>query len=311
MRTNNVSLTVRGAAGGLLAGAVVILWFLVLDFAAGDPFHTPARLAGSVLGEEFAGAWPRLVAVYTVLHFGVFLLLGVAAGFFLRAVDVIPGIIPALVFGAVILNVVHYAGLLVAGAELLTIVPVVHVIGSNLVGAVLMMFVLRKAWGADQAVARATLDRDTLLFESLAAGLVGASAVASWFFIIDIISREPFHTPAVLGSAILLGATSTSETQATVGVISAYTLLHIAAFWVAGFFFVWLARQANRDKGFWLPGLAVLVLLEGLFLGSASIVGAWLVVSLGWITILGANVLAVLSMGVWIWRRQNRLSEGA
>ena len=56
--------------------------------------------------------------------------------------------------------------------------------------------------------------------------------------------------------------------------------------------------------------IAALVLLESLFLGSASIMSEWLVANLGWVTILVANALAVLSMGVWIWRRRPMLREG-
>jgi hypothetical protein len=72
---------------------------------------------------------------------------------------------------------------------------------------------------------------------------------------------------------------------------------------------VWLARQADRAQGFWLRGLAVLALLEILFLGSAAIMSEWLVANLGWVTILVANALAVLSMGLWIWLRRPALRE--
>ncbi|MEN8144265.1 MAG: hypothetical protein ABFS14_04880 [Gemmatimonadota bacterium] len=307
MRERDSGLIIPGAVAGILAGTVVILWFLMLDFAAGDPFHTPARLAGAVLGEQFAGAWPRLVVLYTILHFGVFASLGVVAAWFLSAVDVNPGLVPGVIFGAVVFNAVHYGGLLFAGTNFLTVVPVGHVIAANLLGGLLMMAFLHRAQGSDSEFGWRIFRKNTLLFESLATGLVGAAVVASWFFLIDIVTRVPFHTPAALGSAIILGAKTPAETQFGPGVIGAYTFLHIAAFWAAGFFFVWLARQAERAEGFWVRSVAVLVLLEILFFGSAAVMSDWLVANLGWLTILVANGLAVLSMGLWIWRRRLEL----
>ena len=72
---------VSGAIAGALAGIVVVIWFLVMDVAAGHPFDTPARLSSAVLRIEFSGPWPRLMMLYTVRHFGVFIALGVAAAF--------------------------------------------------------------------------------------------------------------------------------------------------------------------------------------------------------------------------------------
>src|SRR6266702_4582418 len=67
-----------GVVGGLLAGLVVALWFLVVDSVAGRPFHTPAALAATLAGQEVGPPTLRLVVAYSLIHFGVFALLGVA-----------------------------------------------------------------------------------------------------------------------------------------------------------------------------------------------------------------------------------------
>ena len=120
-------LTFQGIVGGVLASAVVAAWFLVVDFAAGDPFATPARLASVILGEEPSGAWPRLVVVYSILHVGVFAVLGGVAAHVLHWLSIDPGLVVGVLFGIGVLNAVHYASLVVTGTNLLTIVPVVHV----------------------------------------------------------------------------------------------------------------------------------------------------------------------------------------
>lgn len=129
---------IHGAIGGALAGIVVVIWFLVMDMVAGHPFDTPARLSSAVLRTEFTGPWPRLMMLYTVLHFGVFIALGVAAVWTLEMLKIQPGIIVGGVFAIGVLNTVHYAGLLVTGTNLLTIVPIQQVVVANLFGGTLI-----------------------------------------------------------------------------------------------------------------------------------------------------------------------------
>jgi hypothetical protein len=70
----------EGLLTGLIGGLVVAVWYLLIDVARGQPFHTP-----SVLGQVFVGGdtmpavqvVPQAVAQFSLLHFGVFLLLGI------------------------------------------------------------------------------------------------------------------------------------------------------------------------------------------------------------------------------------------
>lgn len=70
----------EGLLTGLIGGVVVAVWYLVVDLGRGQLLHTP-----SVLGQVFVGAdttpslavAPQAVAQYSVLHFAVFLLLGI------------------------------------------------------------------------------------------------------------------------------------------------------------------------------------------------------------------------------------------
>ena len=92
MRRPAQAVIVHGVAGGLLAGLVVALWFLVADTAAGHPFRTPTLLAGLLLNREFSEVTFRLVAVYTVLHFGVFaIFIGLEAAAWGINAAIVPG----------------------------------------------------------------------------------------------------------------------------------------------------------------------------------------------------------------------------
>jgi len=300
MERSTPDLTFHGVVGGVLASAVVALWFLVLDLGAGEPFATPARLASAILGEEFQGTWPRLIVVFSILHVGVFAVLGGLSAHALRWLGIDPGLIVGAVFGVGVLNAVHYVSLLVTGNNLLTIVPVVQVTGANIIGGMLMMAYLHRATQAESAFGWNVFKGHPVLFRGLVAGGVGAATVALWLFAVDISKGVPFHTPAALGSAILLGATDGSDVQVNLGVMSAYTVLHLVAFMMVGIMFSWLGSRARDASQIWKQGLVLIVILEGLFFGSVAMVSGWVVEEVGWWVLVVANVLAIASMVWWL-----------
>src|SRR5688572_13811888 len=89
----------HGAIGGILAGLVPAIWFLVVDAFAGRPFRTPAVLAGALSGQDFTTPTFRVVAAYTVVHFAVFILLGVAMAGAIGALRMPPRLILGVPFG--------------------------------------------------------------------------------------------------------------------------------------------------------------------------------------------------------------------
>ena len=128
----------HGAEAGLAAGAVVALWFLVVDLTQGQPFHTPALLASALVGQPEA-ATVRLVAMYTVLHFGTFAVLGMATVSLLIATGLAPSLLLGALFGIGVFDSVHYGALLVTGTGVLSVLPPLHVLPANLLGGLVMM----------------------------------------------------------------------------------------------------------------------------------------------------------------------------
>jgi hypothetical protein len=239
--------------------------------------------------------------LYTVLHFTVFISLGVAAAWTLQMLQIQPGLVVGGVFAIGVLNTVHYAGLLVTGTNLLTIVPIQQVATANLLGGTLMMAYLHRALGSKEPFGLNVLRRYPVLFEGLATGLVGAAAVAVWFLVVDLLAGSPLHTPAALGSAVLLGAANPSEVELNVAVMAVYSILHVSAFVAVGMGFSWMVQQLHGAPAFGARALTVLVVVEGLFIGSVGMASGWIVQEMGWLTILVANGLAVAGMSSWIW----------
>jgi hypothetical protein len=73
--------TVReGLLVGIVGGVVVALWYLAVDLGRGQLLHTPSILGQVFVGADTmptAGVVPEAVVQYSLLHFGVFLLLGI------------------------------------------------------------------------------------------------------------------------------------------------------------------------------------------------------------------------------------------
>lgn len=299
---------VHGALGGLLAGLVVALWFLAVDVAAGQPLETPARLGSAVLGREYAGPTLAIVGGYTVLHFGVFLILGAVTGWFLEVTAFNPGPLVGLVWGLGGLTGLHYAALMVAGVDELALLPAGHVLGANLAAGLLFMVYLGRAAAAGRPFGLEALG-SPLLTRGIVTGLVGAVAVALWFLVLDALAGRPFFTPAALGSALLGAAAGAGEVEATAGVVTFYTVVHLAAFSVAGLLFVLAAEQIERTPWFWFMALLFFVVLEAVFVPVAGLLGAWAMGSLAWWAVGVGNLVAVAAMGWWTWRTHPGLRD--
>lgn len=300
---------VHGVIGGVVAGSVVALWFLVRDLATTEVFYTPALLASALMNEEFIRPTARLVAYYTVLHFGVFAALGLGTGALLRVLKVSPGLLVGGLFGLGVLSAVHYGSAFVTKAEFWTLLPAIQVLAANLLGGMAMMAYLHRAVHADTPLGLAVLKGHPLLVQGIVTGLWGAGAVALWFFTVDVISSLPFYTPAALGSALFLGATNAGEVQVNAGIIGAYTFVHISAFAAVGVAFVWVAERIERAPGLWLLALMSFIVVEGLFVATAGVVSEWVLGSLGWWAVGIGNLVGVATMGWRVWVTHPALKE--
>jgi len=302
MRRPVQAVIVQGVTGGILAGAVVALWFLVADVIAGQPFRTPGLLAGALLHSQFPQPTFRLVSAYTVLHFGVFAVLGVIMARVSAAFAAPNRLLLGVAFGLVLQEIVFYAGLVLSGVPLLRLVPWPHVFGANIASGLVLMSYLHYAERDPRPFGTATLRQHPLLMRGLATGLIGAIAVAAWFFVLDLAAGAPLRTPAALGSALLLGAAGPAAVPVTLGLVATYTVVHVAAFVVAGVVLVALAEQVERVPAMALLVVLTFIVLEALVVATLGVGAEWVLGTLGWWSVAVGNLVAVLSMGWYVWR---------
>ncbi len=309
MKSTQPSVLVHGVVGGILAGAIVALWFLVVDLVAGDPLHTPIALGGALFGGVGAGT-ALSVALYSVLHLGTFAIVGGTTAWFLSANEIAPRIALGLFFGLCVLTAIHYVGLLVTDQQLLNVLPPAHVVGANLLAGVFLMAYLHRAEKDENPLGLGALKYHPLLSEGLRLGTIGAVTVAAWFFLVDIGSGVPFRTPAALGSAVFLGADGAATISMSPTILAAYSILHLVAFGLVGVAFAAVARGVEQ-----LPSLALFVvmgaiLLEALTFTALVAFGGWVLGSVSLWAVGVANLLAFVAMGATLWRGHPALREG-
>src|SRR5207245_2674365 len=107
------------------------------------------------------------------------------------------------------------------------------VLASVLSGFVLMAY-LHRAAREQRPLGLAALKGYPLLAQGVVTGLVGAAVVALWFLALDVAAGQLLRTPAALGAALLFGASNVAAIQVNLGIVAAYTAVHVAAFEVAG-----------------------------------------------------------------------------
>ena len=294
-------LIAHGVVGGLLAGLVVALWFLLVDSLAGRPFHTPAVLASALSRQDITTPSFRLVAAYTVVHFAVFALLGVAMAGAIAALRVPPRLLLAVPFGLVAQELVFYAGLLSSGTGRVAVVPWPQVVIANVLSGFVLVAYLHRAAREQRPLGLAFLKGYPLLAQGVVTGLVGAAVVALWFLALDVAAGQLLRTPAALGAALLFGASNVAAIQVNLGIVAAYTAVHVAAFVVAGTVFVAVAEQIERAPVLIVLIAMAMIVLEAVVVAMLALGAQWVLGTLGIWSVLVANVLAVSAMGWYVW----------
>jgi len=302
MRRPVQAVIVQGVMGGILAGLVVALWFLVVDVFVGHPFRTPTLLAGVLLHREFPQATFRLVAAFSLLHFGVFALLGVAMAWVSAAFAAPPRVLLGVVFGLVLQEVVFYTGLVLSGAPRLDVVPWPHVFGANIAAGLVLMSYLHRAERDPRPFGLGVMQQRPVVMRGLVTGLIGAVAVAVWFFVRDLAAGVPLHTPAALGSALLLGAAGPADVSVSLGLVATYTVVHVAAFVLAGIALVALAEHVERVPAMAFLVVLAFIVLEALVVATLAVGAEWVLGTIGWWSVAVGNLVAVLAMGWQVWR---------
>jgi hypothetical protein len=144
--------------------------------------------------------------------------------------------------------------------------------------------------------------------EGVIAGVLGATAVAVWFLVVDLIGGRPLFTPGTLGEGLLSVFGRSPETQ-TMNVI-AYTIFHYAVFILVGIIAVILVHAGERMPSVLAGAMILFVAFELGFYGLVALLQESVLGSLAWYQIMAGNLLAAALMGTYLWRAHPAMRDG-
>ncbi|MGH7502470.1 MAG: hypothetical protein ACREL7_12025 [Longimicrobiales bacterium] len=300
---------IRGAVAGLAGAFALAVWFLIIDTVRSTPFATPTFVASTLLGLDGARPAFPLLAMYTALHFGVFVLAGAAVAWALDRAHLPAFMVFGLVLGFLFFDLIFYSGVIITGVNVVDALGWPQVLVGNLIAGLALMGYLNVTGPETTVRIRDVLREHRTIREGLVAGVAGAVAVMVWFLVLDLVRGQLFFTPGALGSALFYGARGTAEVQTTFETVLGYTGIHIAAFMAAGLLASALTEGARRDPPLLLGLVLFFVTLEVLFIGLIAIMATWLLDAMDWWTIVVGNLIAAAVMGGYLLHEHPELRE--
>lgn len=145
--------------------------------------------------------------------------------------------------------------------------------------------------------------RNSILREGTMAGVLGATSVAAWFFLVDLVLRHPFQTPIELGRGFftLFGQTTNGNTDLLV--VIGYSVFHYAAFIAAGLVVAVVVHWAERQPTVLAGAMLLFVAFEvGFYALSSAFSDIPVFGVLAWYDVAVGNVVASITMGAYMWR---------
>ena len=148
--------------------------------------------------------------------------------------------------------------------------------------------------------------RSMVYLDGLIAGTIGAAIIAIWFLFLDAVTRLPFYTPTVLGTALYLGPevlAPTDGVQVSLKLTLMYTWVHGLVFMVLGEIAAYLLLLAAKKPNLRFGILLLFVILELGFVVTALVFAEPVLHALAWPVVLLGNLLAAAGMAVYFWIR--------
>lgn len=137
--------------------------------------------------------------------------------------------------------------------------------------------------------------------EGCIAGVIGATAVALWFLIVDLVAAHPLYTPELLGRS-LLSVLGPDRGDSRLLVVTVYTVFHYVAFMVAGVLATAIIHAGRAQSAVLAGALILFVAFEIGFYGFTALLSESVLGALAWYQIGAANLIATLLMGIYLWR---------
>jgi hypothetical protein len=142
------------------------------------------------------------------------------------------------------------------------------------------------------------VDSQRTISRGAVAGLLAATAVVAFFFVVDLARGQPLETPTFLAATI----TGTVPAAVGMGTLLLYTGVHYAVFIGLGILVAAIVASLALSPGLIVGLLLGLVFFDLMFYSGLIVAGVDVIRALGWPLVLMGNLLAGLVMSGWLRR---------
>lgn len=297
----------RGIISGVVGATALALYFLIVDGFSGALLRTPTFLANAILGAEGIEMVFAPLAVYTIVHYCVFIAVGILVSWVTSYVELSLPVLFGLVLGLALFDLVFYGSVVITGVNVVEAIGWPEVLFGNLIAGVGLVSTLYRLGETRSLSWWRALTRYPVVREGLVAGLIGAGVLAAWLLLVDVVQGRPFFSPAALGSTLFLGATNVDQVITSAFTVASYSVLHFGALIIAGFVAAAIAAAAEQKPPMALAALHFFVVFEASFMGGLAVAADFLIGALTWWSILIGNVLAAVGMVTYLWAKHPTL----
>ncbi len=156
--------------------------------------------------------------------------------------------------------------------------------------------------------AKLTAARHVAFEQGIVCGVLGAVAIAVWFFIADLVQGQALHTPSVLGNIFfsLLQGRGTIPSPELIPVslkmVMVFTIIHGTVFAAIGVILSKLLHRAEGDSTYGLALVLLFLIFGASFIFLNMVIAGVVLNALKITDILIANLLAAGAMGAYLKR---------
>ena len=147
--------------------------------------------------------------------------------------------------------------------------------------------------------------------EGVIVGLLGAVVDAAWLLLYDLAAARPLHTPNALGRVFFAGDVNPGAREVSSEAILGFTVIHLVTFLAGGIGLTGIVHVVNRNPAFRMGLWIGLVVAFGYLVGLTYMLTTSTGERVSFWSVAGGNLLAIVAMGWYLWRRHPRLGTKA
>ena len=147
--------------------------------------------------------------------------------------------------------------------------------------------------------------------EGTVAGVLGAIIDGAWLLVFDVAGGRPLHTPNALGRVFFGGDVNPGAREISPEAVLGFTVVHLITFAIAGIGLTGVVHLASRSPalrmGLWLGTVVAFLYFTGLAYMLTTSTGG----RVAFWSVAGGNLVGLLAMVWYLWRRHPRLGHRA